>query len=46
MRLAIMHLQSACKGNGLDLSKEDFVDVAGCVPAHTFELYLSDLLSR
>uniref|UniRef100_A0A0A9WUX9 Replication factor C subunit 4 n=1 Tax=Lygus hesperus TaxID=30085 RepID=A0A0A9WUX9_LYGHE len=46
MRVAIMHLQSACRAKGNDLRCEDFVDVAGCVPAQFLDTYLTALFSR
>lgn len=46
MRLAIMHLQSAHKANGPDLSHETFVSVSGAVPPALMEAYLRALLSR
>lgn len=41
LRLAIMHLQSAAKAHGSDLSKEDFVMVSGAVPDTIFADYLA-----
>ncbi|KAK7195424.1 replication factor C, subunit 2 [Novymonas esmeraldas] len=46
LRLAIMHLQSAQKASGNDLSKEDFVSVSGSLPAEVLERYIGALLSR
>ncbi|KAG5498762.1 hypothetical protein JKF63_03050 [Porcisia hertigi] len=46
LRLAIMHLQSAQKANGDDLTNEDFVSVSGSVPADTMQRYISALISR
>lgn len=46
MRLAIMHLQSAQKASGRDLTQEDFVSVSGSVPAAAMEAYTAALLSR
>ncbi|KAL7696616.1 replication factor C subunit 2 [Lotmaria passim] len=46
LRLAIMHLQSAQKASGDDLTGEDFVSVSGSVPADVMESYIKALLSR
>ncbi|KPA83333.1 putative replication factor C subunit 2 [Leptomonas pyrrhocoris] len=46
LRLAIMHLQSAHKASGNDLTKEDFVSVSGSVPADVMQTYLKALLSQ
>lgn len=46
MRLAIMHLQSAHRARGADLSDEDFVGVSGSVPADLFHDYTAALQSR
>jgi replication factor C subunit 2/4 len=46
LRLAIMHLQSAHKASGSDLTKEDFVAVSGSVPADVMEAYTKALLSQ
>ncbi|XQJ29113.1 replication factor C, subunit 2, putative [Leishmania guyanensis] len=46
LRLAIMHLQSAQKANGNDLTKEDFISVSGSVPADVMQRYISALFSH
>lgn len=45
LRRAIMHLQSAAKARGSDLTREDFMDVAGHVPEAAMTAYISALLS-
>lgn len=45
MRLAIMHLQSAARAHGSDLTKEDFITVAGLVPPAHLRAYLGVLTS-
>ncbi len=45
MRLAIMHLQSAARAHGNDLTREDFVSVAGLVPEDKMKAYLHILVS-
>lgn len=46
MRLAIMHLQSACRASGSDLQNEDFVTVSGRVPEAVMTTYVNALLSK
>lgn len=46
MRLAIMHLQSAATAHGKDLRNEDFVAVAGLVPADRMAQYVAMLMGR
>lgn len=46
LRLAIMHLQSAHKASGSDLTREDFVSVSGSVPADAMQTYVAALVSR
>lgn len=43
MRLAIMHLQSAARAYGNDLRNQDFVSVAGLVPAEHLGRYIAQL---
>lgn len=46
LRLAIMHLQSAQRASGNDLSCEDFVSISGGVPAEAMSVYIAALESR
>lgn len=46
MRLAIMHLQSACRASGSDLRQEDFVVVSGRVPDAVMATYVEALISK
>eukprot|EP00796_Vickermania_ingenoplastis_P005995 gene5995-4300_t len=46
MRVAIMHLQSACRASGPDLRHEDFVTVSARVPDELMHSYTQALMSR
>lgn len=46
MRVAIMHLQSACRASGQNLEQEDFVSVSGRVPKGFMDQYVEALMSR
>lgn len=46
MRVAIMHLQSACRASGKDLQHEDFVTVSGRVPDGMMKSYVEAIMSK
>lgn len=46
MRVAIMHLQSACRASGNDLQHEDFATVSGRVPDSLMQAFIEALMSR